>query len=347
MKYWLVFLVSFSAIAGPFQITNRNLGSNPALESQINTLFNQIETDVNAKLPNADQSNYLKGMANASVMSAKGMGTDYSNEIVFTQFKYTVGLGADLGAVGASDLIGGDVEIENIRGVGIQQAFMLGVDLSVFGAGKLGPIDFSKFELFLNYGHLSPSNYSSSLSGKIKSFGFHGRYRLVEKSEILPAGLLGFGGVFFHFGYEETSTELKVTTNTNYSKTESGLGTLTATGTAIVGADVKTHSFPLEFSTYFDWLAMMTTHFGLGIDFNFGKAKSIATLTSDITYDADATVSGTATLDLGQEGKPSSAFVRWFVGHQFHFSLLKVNLNVGHVPSTGLWNANVGALITY
>ncbi len=347
MKVILIFLIPFSAIAGPFQIVNRNLGSNPGLESQINTLFDQIENDVNSQLPDADQSTYLKGMANASVMGLKGMGSDYNNEIIFTGLRFSVGLGTDLGAVGVSDLIGGDVDLQNVRGVNIQQTFNLGVDLSAFNAGKIGAIDFSKMELFLNYGSVNPGNYSSSVKGTVKNLGIHGRYQLMEKSELLPLGLLNFGGLFFHFGYEQSLTNLKVSVTTDYSRTEAGVGTLTASGTATVGAKVATYSFPLEISTYFDWLTFMSTHFGLGLDFNFGKATSIAELNSTITYDSDGTVSGDGELDIGQEGKPTKAFVRWFLGHQFHLSLLKVNINIGHVPNTGLWNLNAGIMLTY
>ncbi|MFZ9001446.1 MAG: hypothetical protein ACO20H_09085 [Bacteriovoracaceae bacterium] len=347
MKYILLFLIPCSLFADPFQIINRNLGSNPALESQINSLFDQIENDVNSQLPDADQSTYLKGMANASVMGLKGTGSDYNNEIIFTGLRFSVGLGVDLGAVGLSELVGGDVDLQNVRGVNIQQTFNLGVDLSAFNAGKIGVIDFSKMELFLNYGSVNPRNYSSSVNGSVKNLGIHGRYQLIEKSEILPLGLLSFGGLFFHFGYEQSLTNLSVTINTDYSRAEAGVGTLTASGTATVGAKVATYSFPFEISTYFDWLTFMTTHFGLGLDFNFGKATSIAELNSNISYDNDGTVSGDGVLDIGQQAKPTKAFVRWFLGHQFHLSLLKVNIGLGHVPNTGLWNLNAGVMLTY
>ncbi len=343
IKLLIFLLIPYTLWAGPFKITNRNLGTNPALEAQINTLFDQIEIEVNAQLPDADQSTYLKGMANASVMSTKGMGTSYTNEIIFTEFKYSTGIGVDLGAVGFSELVGGEVDFETARGIGIQQSFTLGVDLSAFGASGF----LSDLELFFNYGTLDPRVYYASLKGRIENIGFHGRYRLGEKNEILSFGLLTYGGLFFHFGYEQNTADVKLTVRTNYSQTAAGLGTLSSSGTAVIGTKVQTYSIPLELSTYFDWLSFMTTHFGLGLDLNFGTAKSIVELNQSITYDSDITVGGDASLDLGQSGEPSSLLVRWFVGHQIHLSLLKINFNLGHVPGTGLWNVNAGIMLTY
>lgn len=343
----LFYFVSFDLLAGPFAISNRNLGTDPTKTAQINSLFDSIETKVNGNLPESNGSKYLKATANSNVMSGKGIGQDYSNPIIFTIFKISAGIGADLGDHSLNDLVSGSIEPKNVNGVGFQGGIMIGVDLNSFGAGKAGPIDFSKSEIFFNYGVLNAKDVSSDFKGEMNNFGFHFRYQLAAENEFIPFGGFKFGGLFFHTGYEFNKMNLNLSTSSNYSFTESGIGTMSIAGDLSLGVNSETHTIPFEISTYFDYLLVATSFFGVGLDYNFGFAKSKATLNAPISYSADATVSGTGALNLGSEESPTPIIMRGFFGQQFNFSIFKITATLNKAFNEDVWGVNLGLSITY
>ena len=141
----------------------------------MNTLLDQLEVDVNNELPNADQSNYLKGMSNAGVMSGKGSGTDYANPIDIFLIGYTLGAGADLGDNSIGDLIGGDIDGDQFRGAGFQFSLMLGIDGGVLPFKSLFGLDNSRTDYFINWN--SKDSSSDNFTFTLKSFGLHVRYQ--------------------------------------------------------------------------------------------------------------------------------------------------------------------------
>ena len=118
MAIMLTFYVpnSFAGLQGPFTVTCTGCDALAIAATQL------LENDVNADLPDADASNYLIGMANASVMSVKGSGSDYANDVDLFVFKVSAGIGADIGDSTLSDF-----KSNTVRGVGISPSLMVGI----------------------------------------------------------------------------------------------------------------------------------------------------------------------------------------------------------------------------
>lgn len=346
--FLFLFICSNSSFAGPFQITNRVYGtSDTAIIAQIDSLFDKVENDVNSDLPDADQKTYLRGISNSNVMSGKGSGTDYANDIEFGIFKYSWGAGVDLGDADASSVINGEINTKQLRGAAFQVGIMLGIDLGAFQGGSIGPINTQDLDLFFNFNSKDLSNVAASFTGKLSSLGFHARYKLMPGNEISPYGSLNWGGLYFTTGFEKHSMLLKLNLNINTTQTVDGLGTATLAGTATAGADVTTYSIPLELSTNVQWIYFLTTSLGAGLDLNFGEAKSLAEATTTLTTTAASGPSAEGNINMGTSDGPSSVWFRWFIGQQVNLFIFKVNLQIDHVPRKGYWGANASIAIAY
>ncbi|TNE97228.1 MAG: hypothetical protein EP326_11820 [Deltaproteobacteria bacterium] len=339
----VILLVPFSSFAGPFKIT-LNSCTGGCDNAAIQTLITTLENEVNNDLPDADQSTYLKGMANSSVMSTKGSGTDYANDIDVFLVGAGFNAGLDLGNQSFGDLIGGDVDGNQIRGVGLAPSLLIG-----FGMGVL-PIKWKivkRSKIFVNFFSYDIGDSGDDLQAETSNFGFHIRTKLILPTTIAPLGMMKWGGVDVHFGYDYTSLKLKYTENFNDTTTD-GTNTINYNGTAVAGAEVTTSSIPLEVSTNFQLGYVFTFYGGMGMDFNFGTAKSIASVDSNVNITPGAgSATGTATMNLGQEDSPSLMTFRTFGGVQFNIPLLKIYAHVDKALGKSLYGLHAGLKITF
>ncbi|OUR96282.1 hypothetical protein A9Q84_07955 [Halobacteriovorax marinus] len=332
-------------IAGPFKITNRQYGVlNAAQIVEVDALLDTLENDVNKELPDADQSSYLKGMANANVMSGKGT-SDYANDVEYAFLKYSVGVGVDVGNNTTSDILNGTVEAKRLRGASFQLGFTFGLDLSFLPFKSIGPWEPKKTDIFVHVGKLDSVSEDGSFTLLSRSFAFFLRYKLHPGAELIHFGGLHWQGLYFTTGFETHDMLLKLKVAASLSQT-TAIGTASITGTNLAGVEMETLSIPFELSTSLQWMYFFTTYLGIGADINTGKATSIASSTTTISTDI-AGVSAEGSLDLGTTNGPSPFWFRWFIGQQFNLSILKINAQIDHVPKKGYWGVNLGASITY
>lgn len=342
----LVLLWPLQVYAGPFEIVNRDYGNaNAALIAIIDELLDDLEDDVNDELPDADQSTYLKGMSNASVMSGKGAGTDYANPVYSFLLAYNISAGADLGDTALSDLISGDIDFKQVRGGAFQFNFLGGIDGKYLPFKSIFGFDTRRFDFFLNFG--SRKSTSSDFIFTLKNYGCHVRYHWIIGGG-LPYKMAYWRGVDFTFGYEYNDMRILLHQELNITETHP-LGTASLSGIVEAGAVISTHSIPLELSTYFQWLYFFTTYLGLGVDLNFGETKSIAYANAPISANVVGVtgVSARGTIDLGEKGEPSLGLVRIFLGQQFNFYVVKLGVQADHALGTGLWGAAVSFKVTW
>ncbi|TNF25472.1 MAG: hypothetical protein EP319_16160 [Deltaproteobacteria bacterium] len=284
----------------------------------VNAAFQKLENDVNADLPDADQSTYLAGMADASVASQKGVGVDYINDIDVFVVGLGLGLGAHVGNNTFSDLVGGDIDGEQLRGIGIAPSLMLGINLGMFDLPEWEYFDPNKIKLMVNF--FTYKKNDTDFNAKMTNFGIHARYKLVEDKAILPAKLVHWHGVNIVTGFEYNSLELAYNKSDSETVTE-GAVTATMTGTLTVGAKVNTMSIPVEVSTGATLGYVFGFYGGLGADINFGSAESIVAANLNINATGGAT--GNGALDLGQKDGPSTILPRAFVGFQLGLPIWK------------------------
>lgn len=352
----LMVLPKVSLASGPFRL---NFDCSPfnasaSIETACNNAFNQMQNEINNDLPDADQSSYLRGMGNASVMSMKANGVDYANDIDLFIVGVSVGAGLDVGDNSFGDFTSGDVDGNQIRGIGIAPSLMVGVNLGIFNLPNLSFIEFDRMKLMANFFSMNLGTFGDDLDGKVNNFGIHARYRIIDEKDFVPGRMVRWSGVDITTGLEYNSLRLSYIQNFEESfEDDNGDFSADIDGTVTAGADLSTTSIPIAVSTSLQLGYFLTTYTGLGLDINFGSATSIANVDADIVGSPSATLPGNPTvdaegvLDLGDKGSPSSLLTRGFIGFQLNFPVVKLYAQLDKSFNENLYAINGGLRLTW
>ncbi|MBF0208830.1 MAG: hypothetical protein HQK53_18355 [Oligoflexia bacterium] len=356
--------------SGPFKISvtnygtisGQNISGIAAIKSQIDTVFQTLENDVNTKLPDTSGSDsYLRGMSDAGVIALKGLGVDYASDPDVFVVGVGAGAGVDVGNNSFSDLISGKVNANHFRGFGAQLSLMGGINLGIFPLPTMGIFDPKKLSLFMNVWKMSIPKLGSNLTGKLSNFGMHAQYKILGGMSF--PFFFRWGGIDITTGLDVASMDLTYIQDLNKSTQQTitvtsipGLSTnpqLTATyaGQVKAGAKVSEWTVPIEVSSNVQLLYFLTFFGGLGMDLNGGKSTANANVGGNVTA-GDSTgyingINATTTLDLGREGKPRSMNARWFAGTQLNFWLVKLYAQINHGIGQNTWGANLGLRVAY
>ena len=325
--------------AALFSIT---CNSGTAVCNAIEPVRLKMENDINADLPDADASNYLKGMANASVMSNKANGTDYADDIDVFVVGVGVGLGADVGNNSFGDLIGGDIDGEQLRGIGVQPSLLVGLNLGLFNLPMWGEFDPNKVKVFLNF--FTYDKNDAEVTAELTNFGVHFRYKFYDPVAVLPGKLVHWTGVDISTGFEYSKLNLAYTTSKSTTYTE-GAFNATITGNLLVGAEVTTMSIPVEVSTGVQLGYVLSLYTGLGADLNFGSAEAKANVNAPITASNGASLTGA--LDLGQEASPTTITPRGFFGFQINVPFVKLYVQLDKMLAESAYGLGTGVRVTW
>jgi hypothetical protein len=329
-----------------FRLNLVSAGSLSAPEQAIlEQALTEAEAEINADFPStSDPDRLMKGMANSSVMAGKGIGSDYASNMDVFLIGGGVGIGADLEEDKEAD--------SDVSGIGVQGGLILGTNLSWMDAEKILGLRTDKLNVYLNYFGYNlerdmGDGEASSLTAKMKSLGVHFRYDLVAGKG--GSKLLKWGGLKVHTGYEYNTTQFALESTINETINED-VGTQTVSGTLtgspVANIDVATQSIPLEISTDIQFLYFLSLYTGLGVDFNFGKAKGDGSLNAppttlnysgagtDPTVQAEANIEGTGSVD--------SILTRGFVGVQVNLPFTHFFAQVDKAFGNELIGASAG-----
>jgi hypothetical protein len=337
------------AFGQAFQITNRTYGNaaNTPVQAEIDTLFDSLETAVNAELPSFDPDSYLKATANATVASGGGVDADYASPFSYALVGGGVGLAADFTATGGLSDLFQDGGFTSLEGAGAQGGIILGLNTGKFLNQKIGFIDLSRTKAFLSF--FAFGYGLNDFDFDFKHFAVSGQYKLVpEKS--MGLGVLKWGGVDLTGGLKYNKTTFTITqpgTQTQTASVASGVGQLSANfdGTATVGADVGIFSIPVEVSTSARVLYFLSFFAGMGADFAFGSSSSVSEVTGPISVTdslgAFSGIGADAGLDLGSAAGPTAFGLRTFGGIQLELYALSVSVQI----NKSLFNESLGATV--
>lgn len=326
-----------------FNISISNYGS--LNHNLVDRVISAVEQQVLDKIPDTDRSEFFNNMSNASAIAGKDLGYDPINHIDFALITLGVGAGLDLNKKNFSELknSSGNYDLNSAPGIGAQLGLGLGVKGTFLPKKKF---DGEKWDLFLNY---MPYNYhKDDVAIKMRSGGLHFRYQLWQGKKVLPWNMFSLLPVYLGFGYEYNKLSGSYSQKFNISKR---IQTYSATfdATANLNLDIATHSFPLEISSGFQLLYLLSIYGGLGMDLNRGHGTGSGDLSSSTVIISDGTTAarGTATLGLGDEGKPKSMWTRYFAGVQLN--LWKAMLFVQGEKAFGrhLYGAQAGLKISF
>lgn len=314
----------------------------------LNQALRDAETEINKDFPSTENPKRLmQGMANSSVMAGKGIGSDYASNMDVMLIGAGVGVGADLEKDKKTN--------SDLSGAGIQGGIILGTSLAWMDTQRILGLDTNKLSVYINYlGYnldQKLGDKEDEISGKLNSLGFHVRYNWISGK---GSKLFGWGGVKVHTGYEYNTTKLTFKSKLSESINEDVGGGQTVSGTIngrpTATIDVATQSIPLEISTDIQFLYILSLYGGLGVDFNFGKAKGSGNINADPTtlnysggadptVQAEANIDGTANVD--------SFLTRGFVGVQVNLPFLRVFVQADKAFGNDLVGATAGVRLVY
>jgi hypothetical protein len=327
----------------------------PVVTDYINSELQKVEDDINEGLPNtANPDRLMEGMANSSVMSGKGVGSDYASGMRVILLGAGVGVGADLEKNKEADT--------DLSGVGVQGGLILGTNLGWMDTKKILGLETEKLNVYFNFfGYdMDKKTGDTNASGELKSYGVHFSYDWIK-----PRGnvLFGWGGVKIHTGYEYNSMKLsfdsKITESINTtSDGDTYSSNINATPEASI--DVSTHSIPIEISSSVQFLYFVSLYGGLGADYNLGSATGKGDLNSSpATLSCTAgggapncpagANSGTITTEANIDGKGNvSPFLyRGFAGVQLNLPFVRIFAQADKAFGNDLVGATVGLRLVY
>lgn len=283
-----------------------------------------VENEVLNKIPNTDRTTFFNSMANANAMAGKDLGTDPINKIDYAMVVLGAGAAIDLDDKNFKDLKDstGDYDYSSAPGAGIQLGLGLGTN------GKYLPKKYFKGEKWSTFVNFMPYKYDKDdLLIKIMSAGAHMRYQISKEREVIGWSMLTLEPVFLSFGLEFSRLQIKYAKDFNISQSVSGTSysaSFNATGNLDV--TTSTYSIPFEISSGIRLLYLVTLYGGLGVDINTGNSKGTGSLTNSAVSitDGSSTATGTASLNLGEDGEPKVLFSRGFLGLQFNLWNFKI-----------------------
>jgi hypothetical protein len=332
------------------EITNYDgMDSIPALKNYIDTEIQKIEDDINKDLPNGTPDRLMEGMANSSVMAAKGIGTDYASNMDVFLIGAGMGVGADLEKPAGTD--------SELSGVGLAPGFVVGLNLGFLDKTSILGLDSKKLNIYFNFMSYSLNktldDNKSEAGLDTLSLGSHIRYNWIK-----PRGnkLLGWGGVKITTGFEYNKTEINFKTTLNETITQPGSNGETISGSVSGSPEASilasTTSIPLAISTDVQILYFLSLYTGAGVDYNMGTAKGKANLNAnpstlsctggDCTTAGDPDVQVQAKANLDTSAKVNPFLYRAFAGVQANLPWTRIFVQVDKSLSNDLIGATAG-----
>ncbi|MBT4792784.1 MAG: hypothetical protein HON90_14510 [Halobacteriovoraceae bacterium] len=340
-----LFCLSFSSYAVTVSVTHNPATDCPGTMTtvQCTALVAEVNSFVNADMPDVSIDKYGTGVANASGFAYKGLGSDYSDN--FDIFMVRVGGGL---------AVQGDLETpESAEGVGFGAAATIGINLDLLPINKVGPIDLSKMDLFVSFMSYDTEQDLDSGTGEfdISHFGLMARYHLIDSISFIPGGVLKWGGIFLHTGLQRSSMKAKLSqTFENETVDVSGGFTADLVNTSAVFTLESTNTtIPVEVSTYLQAAYVFTFFGGLGFDLVTGG--------TDVDLTAGGTAQGstgptsgfqaTITANESSSGDADATNFRGFVGAQFNIPFFKIYAQMNKGLGNDQIGVNLGAKILW
>lgn len=330
--------LSTSFAAGIFRITNRSFGnldsndpSHASLITEINTMFDTMENQVNGQLTQFDASSYLSGTANATALASSGGTHDLANRFKYVYVSVGAGLAADLGGKSFTDLAKDSESVNSAKGLSGNMSLSLGVPGNFLNLPKVGGFQPENSKVYMSYSQYSKS--VEDVSFDYLTYSLMGQYHFFGYRSAL-LGSVKWNGVDFTTGIKYSKIKVLYSKAFNQSVSEQ----ITAPGnptmnmnmstTAQLGANASITTIPFEVSTSIGLLYFLDGFVGLATDLNYGSADSIISAPGNVTATETSntlgTMSGDIEFDLGQQGKAQAMSSRYLLGLAFDLRLVSL-----------------------
>ncbi len=333
--------LAFGSTAAHAQAVSVVIDIDPAAARQAGisdtaALESELRGQLDSTLVLDDQSSYMQQMADANVLSAKGLGVDYASN--FEKFILGGGFGSAVNS-GGFRFGSGDGALPS-SAFAFQATVMAGVNL---GFGTDNKKSFAK--RIRLYGHgLVASTSRDPFAGDLLNYGGHAQFKIVRPSG-KKGSIVRFSGVDLTSGYEVSRYTLALEQGL---PAPSGDTTWDATGAYTISA--QSTSVPVEVSTGLK-IAVISAYVGGAADINLeALADSEIGMTGALQAENPSTGQqfdiGTAGVTATASGEGAALTPRVFGGLMAHVLFVKLygHLNVSFDRSVG---GHLGARVAF
>jgi hypothetical protein len=283
----------------------------------------EIQDDIEDAYQTRDVDGFLRAFTDATAFSQRGLAVDY----VSVPSSFVIGFGANA-AVSGEDSFENEDSITG--GAAINLGLMLG--------GNLAGQGLPRWTIYGNAFYNSAS--TDRLSGNLTSAGAHAQVKLIKPAEDKGiARAFRWIGLDVTSGVEYTHWSLDAGDDIENDFTAGGYD-MTMTSTGDLNLTSTTLTIPVELSTGFRVLGLLSIYGGVGVDFTYGESSVDAALTGDaVTRQAGMDIE-VGEVDITAEGENdgSPTALHALVGAQVNIWKLKafVQGNVSQTPAASV-----------
>jgi hypothetical protein len=285
---------------------------------------------------------YVRSFGDAQSFTTRGLGVDYGSTIGLVE----VGIAANLAVNGNKAFTEGDSRTQPVAGVAPNITAMAGLNLGFLG---LRPVT-----LFGNY--FAKKGSYREFAADLQNYGAHLQVKLFQpRKETLWNAFLQWGGIAVTSGFDHARMRLTLgqgfTRNIPIAGGQQDLAQVDVQAQGVFALESRTWSVPLEVTTNFRFLYVLTAYGGAGFDWQFGGGCDMnvdlnGTLTGVVPSQAPVNV-GTAQVTATEHADPSKGKVRGILGLQANVWILKIFTQLNIVPDPLVASVAVGARLVW
>jgi hypothetical protein len=318
----------------------------PRFTQQTGISAEMVSTQIRDELDRLFQvyrvKDYVRSFGDAQSFTTKSLGVDYGSVVRFVE----VGFAANLAMNGNQALFDKDPQSQPIGGLAPNLTAMAGLSLDALGV----PVT-----LFGNY--FKSTGHLNDVAVKLDNFGAHLQLKLLgPRRETVWSALVRWGGIDITSGVDHGHMQL--TLGRDFSRevpiTSGGMRVanvdITAMGKFVM--DATTWSIPLELTTNFRFLYVLSAYGGVAFDWQMAGGSQMqvdlsSTMTGTVPSQNLTADVGTATILATESADPSAGRVRGLIGLQANVFLLKIFAQLNAVPNPFLASFAFGARLVW
>jgi hypothetical protein len=296
----------------------------------VGVLESQARTELEHLFQTYRLHDYLRALGDAQAFTTRGLGVDYGANFRW----FEVGIAANVSVNAEKNFVPHDVPGRPpVGGLATNLTAMAGLNLGFLG---LRPVT-----IYGNY--FKKSAQLGDLHGDLQNLGVHLQIKLFgpERHETLWAAFLRWGGIDITTGLDRSRMTLTLSDqlHTDFPVGVGGMdvASINIDSKGSFNADMNTYSVPLELTTSFRLLYVLTIYGGGGFDWQLGGGSDLTmSLTGDligkIPSQGISTKVGSGEIVATDHADPSRGRLRGIFGLQATLFLVKVFTQVNFVP---------------
>jgi hypothetical protein len=341
-----VLVVMFAAPARADVTVTIDPGKGAQFADQAKIPIAEIERQLRGELETLFQTyrldDYLRAFSDAQSCTARGLGVDYGSTIGLVE----VGIAGNVALNGNKAITEGDQHTQPIAGVATNLTAMAGLNLGFLGLREI--------TLFGNY--FTRKFGYREFGAKVNNYGAHVQLKLfAPRRETLWSAFLQWGGIAITSGFDHA--RLHFTLEQPFSRVgpvalQGQTARIAVNSTGALAIESWTYSVPLEVTTSFRFLYVLSAYGGVGFDFQFGGGSKLdvdlaGTLTGSVASQSGTVDLGGARVLVAEEAKPSPSKLRGLVGVQANLWFFRLFTQLNVMPQPFVASVAVGARLVF